>query len=175
MKRRAGWAMALFSLPGITSCAFEDDKYAVPDRVCGVPMREEVVRALLTDGEELTQRGHALPVQWDNCTLEVDGDPEVRITFSREKKFHHPLEEYSEKFNNGEDIALEFTGKGGVDSDDAVIIAKCGLAERPYVIGKVSLAPPYGTPRTAPPADVSRFLVDYMAGALQELECPSVK
>ncbi|MBW1602455.1 hypothetical protein JJV70_10100 [Streptomyces sp. JJ66] len=116
-----------------------------------------------------------MPEKYNICGLLVDDRPAVRFSFSKEEKFYDPLHEYSRNFHNGENIPLSFTGSGALDDDYAIIIAECGLPERPYVITHIQVPPPGGVTASAPRSDLERFAVDYMAGALQELNCPSAE
>ncbi len=168
----ARWALGLAALVGVAGCASGDESYAVPERVCGVEMKEEVVRSLLPEGEELVETGKPLPAKFNYCTLVVDGEPELWVTFGTEFELYHPLEEYSHQFEDGDEITLDFVGHGGVDDDNAKIIAACSLPERPNLISNVLVSPPGGGPETAPRADLQRFAVVYMAGAKSELGCP---
>ncbi|MGD9483745.1 hypothetical protein WDH52_10860 [Streptomyces sp. TRM70308] len=165
--------LGLAALVAVAGCASEGEPYAVPERVCGVEMKEEVVRALLPEGEELAESGKPLPAKFNYCTLVVDGEPELWITFGTVGKLYRPLEEYPRQFEDGDEIALGFAGYGGVDDDNARISAECGLPERPSLAGNVRVSPPGGGPGTAPRSDLERFVVDYMAGAKRELGCPS--
>ncbi|MCX2971939.1 hypothetical protein, partial [Streptomyces marinisediminis] len=107
-------------------------------------MDENVVRAVLPEGERLSQSGEVLPEIYNFCTLLVDGSPAVRMSFSKETKYYHPLEEYAHEFQDGEDIALNFPGNGGLDDENATIIVKCGLPERPNIISHMQVPPPGG-------------------------------
>ncbi|MGD9483746.1 hypothetical protein WDH52_10865 [Streptomyces sp. TRM70308] len=166
------WALALALLTGAAGCASGNEQYAVPERVCGVPMDENVVRAVLPEGERLSQGGETLPETYNICTLLVDGSPAVRMSFSKETEYYHPLEEYAREFQDGEDIALDFPGNGGLDDENATIIVKCGLPERPNIISHMQVPPPGGATTDVSRADLERFAVDYMAGAKRELGCP---
>ncbi|MGD9483744.1 hypothetical protein WDH52_10855 [Streptomyces sp. TRM70308] len=136
-------------------------------------MDEDVVRAVLPEGERLSETGKPLPETYNLCVLRVDGYPAVRLSFSSETEYYHPLEEYAREFQDGEDIALDFPGNGGLDDENATIIVKCGLPERPNIISHMQVPPPGGATTDVSRADLERFAVDYMAGAKREIGCPS--
>ncbi|MGD9483742.1 hypothetical protein WDH52_10845 [Streptomyces sp. TRM70308] len=169
----ARWVLGLAVLVGAAGCASGDEPYAVPERVCGVALDQAVVRAVLPAGEKVSGYGEPLTRRYGVCGLLVDGRPAVRIAFGTEEKLYSPVEAAPTKFSNGEEISLEFPGRGALDDDYVMILAECGLPERPHIIATMQVPPPGGAPAHAPRTNLERFAVDYMAGAKRELGCPS--
>lgn len=155
------------------ACGGEGREYAVPETVCGVSMREDVVAPLLPEGGELREGGASLPETRDDCWLGVDDEDVLVLTFSPVEDFHDPMGDDAEwKLADRSEIEdLPFRGAGALGDSSAMITAECGGTGPPHLVVDVEV-PEDVTPDVAQRrADVRDFSTDYVAGALRELGC----
>ncbi|MCF6526400.1 hypothetical protein [Streptomyces sp. JJ36] len=118
---------ALTLAVAVAGCG-EKQEYAVPEKVCGVPLEEGTVALLLPEGEHLAERGTPLPAHHDYCRLLVDRGRALTVTFSPTRTLHDPMGDRSAyAFTRRAEMRdLPLPGEGALGDDSAVVAARCG-------------------------------------------------
>lgn len=165
-------AVALMAMAAV-GCSAGGPEYAVPETVCGVPLQGGVVSPLLPGDKEVTEQGEALPAKYDVCRLVVENKTALKVTFSPEKEFYHPVDEYADLRHPGWKAIhdLPFEGKGAVGDYNVMIIAECGAKGFPYLIAEVSVPENVSGDVVQRRADVQEFTEKYVSGAKEKLGC----
>lgn len=120
----------------LAGCSGGGREYALPGKVCDVPVKKGTLSPLLPDGEKLREVPGGLPGSRSGCALVVDRARILTVSVSSVDKLYDPmagLESY--KFSHRKRIPkLPFAGKGAVGDTNAMISTECGSPEAEFLI-----------------------------------------
>ncbi|MEW2069597.1 hypothetical protein [Streptomyces sp. NPDC007346] len=148
-------------------------EYAVPKTVCGVPVEESAVSPLLPPGPDLIEHKDSLSKERGHCSITVNHDGVISVTFSRVDRDYDPMDEsQSYKFRNRQRVTeLPFPGRGAIGDDTIMITAKCGGGGPAYLIIDVLVRKGIEADAAPKRAEFRKFAEEYTAGAKKIIGC----
>lgn len=125
---------------GLVACG-EGESYAVPEKLCGTPVKSTPLERLLPVGGKLTEKT-SRGTNGTSCDVLVDGKLSIALEKSNPPKYVNAM-----KFGLPENPVpmrnLPYKGEGRVDDDNAVVIVPCRTPRTRYLAVRVSsLRPP---------------------------------
>ncbi|MFD5985634.1 hypothetical protein [Streptomyces cyaneofuscatus] len=171
---RAGAAVALLGLSLLTSGCGSSREYAIPENVCGVPVGEKELSALLPDGEKLEVTDTSIVTKsGSNCDVSVDDFPAVSLTVEQVDKFYDPMSKHeSFRFTNRKKMApLPFDGSGATGDKNIMISTSCGLPEADHLVVLLIARDKSGKDVTDHRSDMEAFMVDFVPRVKKAMAC----
>ncbi|MGW1204926.1 hypothetical protein [Streptomyces cyaneofuscatus] len=171
---RAGVAVALLGLSLLTSGCGSSREYAIPESVCGVPVGEKELSALLPDGEKLEVTDTSIVTKsGSNCDVSVDDFPAVSLTVEQVDKFYDPMSKHeSFRFTNRKKMApLPFDGSGATGDRNIMISTSCGLPEADHLVVLLIARDKSGKDVTEHRSGMEAFMVDFVPKVKKAMAC----
>ncbi|SCD77873.1 MULTISPECIES: hypothetical protein [unclassified Streptomyces] len=150
-------------------------EYAIPEGVCGVPVGEKELSALLPDGEKLDVTGTSIVTKsGSNCDVSVDDFPAVSLTVEQVDKFYDPMsKQESFRFTNRKKMApLPFDGAGAMGDKNVMISTSCGLPEADHLVVLLIARDRSGKDVDTHRSDMEAFVVDLVPQVKTAMGCP---
>lgn len=157
----------------LVGCSGGGRGYAIPAKVCGIPVQKSSIAPLLPDGSELREVPGGTSGTDKGCDVLVDDRTTLSVYQEYVDKPYDPMADLeSHKFTHRAPFRkLPFPGKGAVGDDNSMISTKCGRPEIAYLIVDIRGDKKVNSDVKQRRKDIQRFTELVVPNIKQKLNC----